>query len=257
MKKGWLLGASLAIIMSLVVLAGCQGGTTTLSGFSTQQEGIWVSGQGEVETVPDIFNLSLGIEAREDTVDQAQTMAAVAMNQVMDTLKDNGVDEKDIQTQRFNISPITKWDRERDEQITTGYRVTNMVIAKIRILEHESYPLDYKAGIIIDAVARAGGDLTRINSMSFTIDDPAPYQETAREEAMADALSKAEQLAKLAGVTLGKPTYISESRQYQPPVYRDAVMEEVVSAPGAAPTPITPGEITVSATVQVTYAIIP
>jgi uncharacterized protein YggE len=74
---------------------------------------------------------------------------------------------------------------------------------------------------------------------------------------MADALSKARQLAKLAGVTLGNPTYISESQQYSPPIYRSAMIEEAMPTSAAAPTPITPGEIKVSATVQVTYAIIP
>ena len=43
----------------------------------------------------------------------------------------------------------------------------------------------------------------------------------AREKAMADAKAKAEQLAALAGVTLGKPTYIAESGSYMPMLYRE------------------------------------
>jgi len=250
MRKMWLLGASLIILAGAIILTGCQSGATTISGFSTQQEGIWVTGRGEVEAAPDIFNLSLGIEAHEATVDQAQAKAAEAMNRILDTLKDNGVDGKDVQTQRFNISPVTKWDREREEQITTGYRVTNLVAAKVKDLD--------KAGIIIDAVAKAGGDLTRINSMGFGIDDPSPHQDKAREEAMADALSKATQLAKLAGVTLSKATFVSESQQYAPPpvIYRDT-FAEAMPASGAAPTPISPGELKIATSVQVIYAIVP
>ncbi|MFA5316848.1 MAG: SIMPL domain-containing protein [Dehalococcoidales bacterium] len=248
MKKVWLIGVSLLVLGSAFFLAGCQGSTTTLTGFSSQQEGIWVTGQGEVTTTPDIFNLSLGVEAQDTTVDQAQTKAADAMNQVISALKDNGIAEEDIQTQNFSISQVTKWDQTRQESITTGYRVSNTVVAKVRDLD--------KAGDIIDAAARAGGDYTRINSMGFTIDDPTPYYEQAREKAMADALAKAKQLANLAGVTLGNPTYVSESLQYNSTsvIYRDVYME---AAPQASSTPITPGELEVSTTVQVTYAIVP
>lgn len=250
MKKGGLLATGLVIMMGVAVLSGCTGSVTTLSGFSTQPEGIWVTGRGEVAAVPDILNLSLGIEARKATVEQAQSQAAAAMNRVLETLKDNGIAEKDIQTQRFSISPITKWDRERDEPITTGYRVTNIVVAKIRDLD--------KAGGIIDAVAKAGGDLTRINSLGFSIDDPSPYQEKAREEAMADALLKARQLAQLGGVTLGKATYISEQVAMPPIIYQERfAAESMMPAPTPAPTPVAPGGLTISATVQVTYAITP
>ena len=70
---------------------------------------------------------------------------------------------------------------------------------------------------------------------------------------MVDAKAKAKQLAKLADVKLGKPTYISESIQAPPVIYPRA-MAEAAAAP-KAPTPISPGEIEVSLTVQVTYAI--
>ena len=69
---------------------------------------------------------------------------------------------------------------------------------------------------------------------------------------MADANAKAEQLAELAGVTLGKPTYISEGTQIPPTSQR--VMYEAAAAD--APTPISPGEIEISLTVQVAYAIL-
>ncbi len=71
---------------------------------------------------------------------------------------------------------------------------------------------------------------------------------------MADAEAKAEQLARLGGVSLGKPTYISESVQTPPIIYRDVVMEAAIPAP-APTTPISPGELEISLTIQVAYAI--
>ncbi len=242
MKKRWLLVVSLALVLITVGLFGCRQAVSTTS---SQQEGIWVTGQGKVTTVPDIASLSLGIEAQAETVAEAMTQATAAMNKVMDTLTDNGVAEKDIQTHYFNIRKITRWDRDKEEEVVIGYRVTNIVTAKIRDID--------KAGSIIDAVVKAGGDLTRVDSISFSVDDPSAYHEEARAKAIADAKSKAEQLAELAEVILGKPTYISEGG-IQTPTPR--VMAEEMVLKAAAATPITPGEMEISLTVQIVYAIL-
>ncbi len=246
-KKNWPLIIGLMLALTAVLLVGC-GQRSTLAGgvFSSQQEGIWVTGRGEVSVVPDIVNLRLGIEAREESVAEAQTQAKEAMDRVMSALRENGVAEKDIKTQYFSIRRITKWDRDTEEEVVTGYLVTNMVTAKLRDTD--------KAGSIIDAVARAGGDLTRIDNIAFSVDDPSPYYEEARKEAMVEAQDKAEQLAKLAGVRLGKPTYISEGAQFSPPIPRTVVVYE--EAVGGAPTPISPGEMEISLTVNVAYAIL-
>ncbi len=249
-KKKWILAASLALVLAIVSLAGCSPGNTVpveIAGLniSNQQEGIWVSGRGVVTVTPDIATLRLGIEAQEASVAEAQTKASEAMDEVMAALTENGVAKKDIKTQYFSIRRVTKWDRTKEEEVVVGYRVTNMVTAKIRDID--------KAGTIIDAVAEAGGDLTRINSIDFSVDDPSAYHEEARQKAMADAKAKAEQLAELAEVRLGKATYISESSYAPPPIYRQDIYEEAMPA---ATTPISPGEMEISLTVQVVYAIL-
>jgi len=249
-KKNWLLPISLALVLAIVGLAGCSPGNTTLGeignlNISSQQEGLWVSGRGVVTVTPDIATLRLGIEAQAATVAIAQSQATEAMDEVMAALTDNGVVKKDIQTQYYSIRQVTKWDRDKEKEVVVGYRVTNKVNAKIREID--------KAGTIIDAVATAGGDLTRIDSINFSVDDPSAYYEDAREEAMADAKTKAEQLAELAGGRLGKATYISESSQVPPPIYRQDVYEEALPA---ATTPISPGEMEISLTVQVAYTLL-
>jgi len=213
-----------------------------------QQQGIWVTGEGEVTAVPDIATLRLGIEAQEATVAEAQARASEAMARVRTALEDNGVAEKDIQTQYFSIHKVTRWDDIKNQEIVIGYRVTNMVTAKIRDID--------QAGLIIDAVAVAGGDLTRIDDISFSIDDPSVYLEEAREKAMADAEAKAEKLAGLAGVRLGKPTYISESSYLPSPAYPRVYYEEAAIPAPAPPTEISPGEMEITLTVQVAYAIL-
>ena len=260
MKRNLLFAISLALVVAMVGWCGCNTDGTALGKLSSiqlnsQQEGIWVSGQGKVTAVPDLATLRLGIEAQEASVAEAQTQAAEAMDKVMAALIDNGVAEKDIQTQYFSIRQVTKWNRETEEETVIGYKVTNKVTAKIRDVDYESRPLDYRVGIIIDAVATAGGDLTRIDSIGFSIDDPSAYYEEARGKAMADAEAKAEQLANLAGVKLGKPTYIAEGISY--PIHPEEILIKGGMAPAPMPpTPISPGEIEITLTVRVAYAIL-
>jgi uncharacterized protein YggE len=236
---------SLALVLSLVGFSACTAGPTTIGAVdvNSQQEGIWVSGQGEVTAAPDLATLYLGVEAQADTVAEAQNQAAGAMENVMTALSDNGVDEDDIQTQYFSIDQVTRWDD--DEPVVIGYRVTNMVTAKIRDMDN--------IGAIIDAVAEAGGDYIRVNNIAFSVEDPSEYYEEARAEAMADAKDKAEQLADLAEIELGDPTYISEGSIYVPVDYRG--MDMAVPEEGGYVTPISPGELEITLNVQVAYAI--
>ncbi len=213
--------------------------------FSQQQVGLWVNGEGKAMAVPDVAILSLGIESEAMTVAQAQNAAAEAMNNVMKALTGNGVQEKDIQTTQFSVYPVRRWVEEEKREEIIGYRVTNMVIAKIREIS--------KAGTIIDAVTIAGGDLTRVNDISFTVDDPKPYYGEAREKAVQDAVAKAKQIAQAAGIKLGKPLYISEVNVYVPqPMSFKGYAESNAPVP---PTPISPGELEITLTVQVVYEI--
>ncbi len=250
MTKRWLLMVGLVLVLGMVGLAGCQPGSPALGeitalSVSSQQQGIWVTGQGKVAAVPDIATLRLGIDAEEESVAEAQTEAARAMDEVMAALTGNGVAEKDIQTQHFSIRRVTRWDRTKEVEVVTGYRVSNIVTAKIRDIDN--------VGTIIDAVAKAGGDLTRIDSISFSVEDPTDYFKEAREEAMNDAEAKAKQLASLAGVNLGKATYISESSFYAPVVQRGGF--QVLEEARVATTSISPGETEISLNIQVAYAI--
>src|SRR4030043_2426424 len=217
MKKRWFILSGIMLVVILAGAGGCNYGegarvsTPTIAGYvgapaivsSQQQVGLWVSGEGKSKAAPDVVLLSLGIEAESKTVARAQQDAAQTMDAVMKALKANGVADKDIQTQRFSIYPVRKWIEDEQREIITGYRVTNVVIAKIRQVD--------KAGPIIDAVAEAGGDLTRIDSIGFTIDDPTSYYKEARAKAVGDGIAKAKQMAQAADVKLGKLLYISES----------------------------------------------
>ncbi len=257
MKKTCLLGLCLVGVLTFSAV-GCDylemGGMDTGPAeseqntyiFPQQQTGIWVTGLGEATATPDIAILRLGVEAREDTVAESQAKASEAMSQVMESLKENGVAEQDIQTQHFSIYPITQWDERRNKEEVIGYRVTNTILAKIREVD--------KAGDVIDAVGEAAGDLIRIQDISFTVDNPTKYYEEARANAMQNAKDKAAQLAESSGVELGEPTYIWEGAAYRPQSNKEYYRGGEYAAP-APETPISPGELKISVSVQVAYAI--
>jgi len=214
--------------------------------WSQQNVGLWVDGQGKVSATPDIAVLTLGVEVQQKTVAEAQKQAASDMADRMNVIKGKGVADKDIQTQNYNISRVTKWDSDRNEQILLGYKVTNTIVIKIRKLDD--------TGTIIDAVAGAAGDNIRINGIGFSIDDPSEYYKQAREKAIDDAMEKAKQIASSSGIKLGKVLYINESTPYVPsPVISFSKME---AADTAVPTtPISSGELDITVNIQMVYDI--
>ena len=94
--------AGLVFVVALIGVAGCTPVGTAGTVQSIQQEGIWVSGTGEVAVAPDIVLMRLGIEAQQEKVTHAQSDAAAAMQRVMTALLSGGVADEDIQTQSFS-----------------------------------------------------------------------------------------------------------------------------------------------------------
>ena len=88
------------------------------------------------------------------------------------------------------------------------------------------------------------------------MDKPEQYYSQAREQAMNDAKAKAQELAKLSGVTLGQVTFVSESISGSYPYYPTMEMRASygLAVPAAAPS-ISPGQSDVVLSVQVAYAV--
>lgn len=247
------IGGPSGVVIGIDGLASSLGRASTgLTSISSQQAGIWVNGVGTVVTEPDITNLSLGVEARASTVTVARDQAAVAMTAIVAFLTSNGVAERDIRTLSFNISPQYTF-RERledglrtNERVLTGYQVTNTLSVKVRDLD--------QTGAILDGVVKAGGDLVRVNGISFTVDDPSPLKVQARELAVQEAMKKAQELATLAGVGLGQLIFISETSST--PIFNQVEARgDFALASSFTATPISGGETQIQVSVQAVFAI--
>ena len=220
-----------------------------------QQVGIAVSGRGTVAVDPDIAILSLRVEARETTVSEARQVAATAMESARAALTGAGVAEDDIVTRNFSIQPQFTFV-ERDsalgkygESVIIGYIVSNSVEVTIRDLDN--------VGTVIDEVSEAAGDEVRINGISFGLDNPALYGDTARDLAARDAHGKAELYARILGVELGPVVFLQETGGTSPvavPAPMMAFTEHSVRS--FAPTQISSGDVDVTASVSAVFAIV-
>jgi hypothetical protein len=203
--------------------------------------GINVNGEGLVKAKPDLATTQVAVDVVNKDVVEAQRDAATRMDRVMVRLKELGIAAEDIKTSQYSISPQYDYAANSNKPTLTGYRVVNAISVNIRQLD--------KAGQILDAVIVAGA--TRVDGVSFTIADPTPLQSQARAAAVKQARARAEELAKSAGVTLGKVTSINESTAGAAP----QIASSTTRAFAAADTSIAPGELEVRVSVQLSFGI--
>jgi uncharacterized protein YggE len=190
-----------------------------------------------VVVAPDLARVSIGVERVEPSLQQALDAAARDMNAVIERLVQLGVAREEIKTVHFAVSPVYA---PREPATLQGYRVTNVIQATIRGLE--------RVGPILDQAVAAGA--TRVHSIEFDTSRLPELKDQAREQAMANARAKAEQLARLAGVTLGPVVSIEESDTGGAPPVPAATARAADAA-----TPIEGGQLEVRTTVRVTWAI--
>lgn len=206
---------------------------------------IHVSGTGKVSVAPDRADLTLSVEVQAKTAETARNLAANSMEALIKSVKNAGVADKDIQTRSVSLYPNYSPDTANK---IIGYQLSNQVAVCIRDIN--------KASDIIDSAVKAGGNTTRVQGISFAIDKPESALAEAREKAYANAKMKAEQYAKLSGVTLGSPLHISEGSDMPPVPMPYAEMRTMKAAMAdSASTPVQAGEQEVSVTVDVIFGI--
>jgi len=196
-----------------------------------------VVGEGKASAKPDIAKMNLGVEAKAPTVSEALTLANSQMSAVIEALKSAGVADKDLRTSNFSIS------FEQPENQPSVYRVSNMVVATVRDPN--------KAGAVLEAAVNAGAN--DVWSVSFELDDTRAVEAQARAAAVADARTRAEDLAKLNGLRLGPIAAISTVIGASPGLIPHVMSAEKVG--GAAP-PLEAGELTWSTQVEVVFELL-
>lgn len=209
---------------------------------------IAVDGQGEVTASPDTAYVTSGVTTQAATAREALDANTTAMTQLIDTLKAAGIEERDIQTSGFSVSPNYVYSDVRDAlgysqpPKINGYTVSNTVNVRVRDIDI--------LGAVLDQSVSVGANT--INGISFAVADPGDLYDEARKLAFEDARAKARLYAEAAGVELKSIRTLSESQGYAPP--QPYMMREAALSSDKA-VPIQSGELTFSINVQVTWEI--
>jgi uncharacterized protein YggE len=197
---------------------------------------VTVVGSGQVQGVPDTLTADVGIEFTAPDVTAAMNQTNDRQQAVINAVAGAGVDRKNISTTEVNLQP--QYDNVGGT--ITGYRAGNSIRVKI-------HPAD-SASHVLAVIVGAGGDATRINSVSYSIADDSQLVKDARARAFQDAKNRAEQYAQLSGLQLGKIISISEASGATapaPPPLRGGAMPSAV--------PLEPGQQTVSFSVTAVW----
>jgi len=198
---------------------------------------ITVNGIGSSHAKPDVALVNLGVRTQSGNAEATLQENAKRMNAVMDALKTNGVPADDIKTISYRFDPLVKYD-DKTTPVIVGYVAENTVQATLKDVT--------KVGRIIDAAVSAGAN--QVHNIQFTISTShiGELRKQAIAAAIQDAKQKAEAISTNMGVELIGPVTISLTPGYEP--------RPMVAELKATGTPIEPGELEISASVQVTYA---
>jgi uncharacterized protein YggE len=216
---------------------------------------ITVSDSGEVYARPDLALTTFSVITEAKTVAEALSKNTEKMNTIIDSVKEQGVEEKDLKTTSFNIYPRYEYQRVEPEiypyppgkRVLVGYEVTQSLEVKIRDMT--------KIGDIIQGATDAGAN--QVGDLQFTIDKEDELKSQARAEAIKKTKAKAQELASQLGIKLIRITNFSEGISV--PYYYDYALKEAIGMGGegeAVPQPqIETGENKIEVTVTITYEI--
>ncbi len=255
-KRGQLMVAIL--VGALVVFLLGQLGLQSKAVDQQNQNQITVSGEGKIYAKPDIATVSFGVATDGKTVAEVTKSNTAKMNTVINAIKALKVDEKDIQTTNYSLTPVYENSViyapvpmmypniiGGNGTTLTGYKLEQDIQVKIRDFT--------KIGDVL-AKATASGANT-IGDLQFTIENPEKFHDQARAEAIKQAKANANNLAKESGINLGKLINVFENSGPYPVMY-SAMGKGVANAPDAVAVPtIQPGQQEIDVTINLTYQV--
>ena len=210
-----------------------------------------VSGEGTVTVEPDRAKLYVSVQTRASTAETAQRENADKLSAVVQTLVALGIAKGDMETVSYSLTPIVHypdsyiWHPENDSTPRViGYLCTNEMLVTVTNLD--------LVGSAIDAATQAGAN--NIYGIQFTVSEEklGEMRREAMRRAVVDARGKAEVTAEALGVQILRPTSVNFNTWYPIIAYKAFDLAQGAAAPETA---ILPGDLRVTANVQITYAI--
>ncbi len=243
-KRKGLAGLILIAIVALFAVACSANATPGAQASSDDGGAVTVVGRGEAFGQPDKATVQVGVETFGETVEEATQSNQATLEAIMSAMADLGIAPENIQTTNYNLWADQRRGEDGFEGIR-GYWVSNQV--SVTVLDIA------QTGEVLQAATEAGAN--NIFGIHFSVSDPAALESEARAHAMADAETRATELAELAGLSLGQVKIVSEVIGQPPISFQARGGADFALAESAIPQPgISPGQLSFSVQVQVTYA---
>ncbi|EMA20028.1 SIMPL domain-containing protein [Haloarcula argentinensis] len=227
---------AIAGVLTLLVAGGvgfalADTGTVAPSTNST----VSVNADATVERAPDRATVTVAAVGRGETAEAARNNLSGDADAITSALEAEGAD---VTSSRFQIRPEYEESREGREQV--GY-------VAIHTVEAETSNVS-TAGKLIDAAVDAGAD--RVEGVRYSLSEET--RQDAREEALTTAMDNARTDAEVVAAAedraVGDAVTVQTSDHGRPVVYAEAMASDA-----GGRTNIQPGDVTVDASVSVTY----
>lgn len=206
---------------------------------------IRVSGEGKVNVAPDVARVVVGVVSTGKDLNKVTGDAAAVVRKVLAELSKVGIAQKDVRTVRHDVQVERPWSSKTGTPgAISGYTVNDQLQVTVRDLT--------RLGAVLDQATSAGGNT--IDQLSMDKEDLGADRARALALAYAAARSKAEAIARAAGVTLGEVLEVEESSAQRGPIPLMAA-NRVAMAETAKGTTISAGELELTGSVSVSFAI--
>ena len=202
-----------------------------------------VTGEGIVETPPDLAVLRFGVMTTSKSAKAATRANNGSMAKIISALKEKGISSEDLETTRFSLSPQREY-RKNQPPMVIGYQVSNTLLVKVRDLD--------RVGEYMELIVESGGN--NFESLSFTVEDTHEMEEEARVLAIENALNKAEMMTEALDSKVGLPLTIQEISHSNRLVQQRRMMEADVMMASEVPIQA-PSELNIRVRVQVKFEI--
>lgn len=237
--------AAAVVLVAVLLLVGRGGSRSAAAATSGGSDTVTVVGVGTADGAPDTLTVDFTVHVTRGTVQDALDSQAVYARRVFAALQRSGVARKDVKTTDLELN--RHYDNHGNP---SGFDGSETVEAKISPLTH--------AGRTITAGATAAPGHVDVGNMSFDVMNDDALLASARSNAYADAKTRAQQYAQLAGRSLGPVVKISETVD-EGGTPDKFVGEDFAAGAGtalrAAPVPLRAGQQTLTVHVTVVWSL--
>ncbi|HWX14779.1 MAG TPA: SIMPL domain-containing protein [Methylocella sp.] len=208
---------------------------------------ITTNGEASAEVVPDIATISLGVDTERPKAADAARENTRAAQAIVNEIKAQGVDAKDIKTISVTLAPV--YDEERDangfvtKRTLRGYIANDSLTVRVKDIG--------KAGTLASQMMDKGAN--RFNGITYEYSQKEEKIDSLRGDAVRDALRKANSYVKALGIRLGRVLEIASQPHASVPVAARMMAAAAPAREAAVSIPVEPGIETLRTEVQVTW----